>query len=330
MALRAIQLPADLVPLGEMIIGAFQYPENEAWSVQVDEKEELVDAVRNLRRMWPLIHLIQSLSPGLRDILRGHVWEEDGKIVGTTLLQRRGSADLWTISTVGVLPAYRRGGIARKLVEAALETVRERGGTKAVLSVIDGNVPACALYEKVGFERYGGKIDFTLAPEGATAEPELPPGYTQSPLGSFDWRPRYELAEAILPESVRKYEPVTESRFRQPTTMRLLLPLILFAQGTRERELVLRTSREGGIVARGGSSIRTRGKGLSRLWIRLDPAHGGLAPYMVQYLLRVATTSNPGHRVELSVARWMDAVIAAAEVAGFDRRMEHHRMGIEL
>jgi len=47
MTMRLIKLPADLAPLGEMLGQTFQYPENEAWSVQTDEKEQLVDAIWN-------------------------------------------------------------------------------------------------------------------------------------------------------------------------------------------------------------------------------------------------------------------------------------------
>jgi ribosomal protein S18 acetylase RimI-like enzyme len=121
MTMRQIRLPDDLIPLGEMLGESFQYPENEAWSVQTDEKKEILDAVKNLRRIWPLIRLIQFLSPSLRDIMQRLVWEEDNQLVGVTITQRRSSTDVWIIGTVGVLPAYRRRGIAPKLVVAAVE-----------------------------------------------------------------------------------------------------------------------------------------------------------------------------------------------------------------
>ncbi len=54
---------ADLMPLTEMIVDSFRYPENEAWSVQADEQEQIVNGLKNLRGMWPLIRLIQALSP---------------------------------------------------------------------------------------------------------------------------------------------------------------------------------------------------------------------------------------------------------------------------
>ena len=125
MTMRLIRWPADIMPVVEMIVESFQYPENEAWSVQTDEKEQLVDGMRNVACIWPLISLIQAVSPPMRDLMRGYVWEEDGRIVGVTIVQRRGSTDLWVVGTVGVLPGHRRRGLARKLLEAALGLMRE-------------------------------------------------------------------------------------------------------------------------------------------------------------------------------------------------------------
>ncbi len=330
MTLRLIRLPTDLVPLGEMVAESFQYPENGEWSVQIEERDQIVDMMKNLRRLWPLVRVIQALSPPLRDLFRGYIWEEDGRVVGTTIVQRRGSTSIWIIGTVGVLPAYRRRGIARKLVEASLGLIRERGGDRAILGVIDGNLPAYALYEKLGFEHFSGDVEFHTTPEKTISKPTLPQGYTQSLLDLFDWQPRYELENRIAPENVRRYEPVEVGRFRQPAMMRLLLPVITFAQGTREEEVVVHTAAEGIVVGRGRSSIPTRGKGFSTIGVRLDPAHGELAPYLVGYLLHRAATLCPGRRVELIASRWMEPVIAAAEAAGFRRRMEYCRMGIAL
>jgi ribosomal protein S18 acetylase RimI-like enzyme len=330
MTMRLIKLPADLAPLGEMLGQTFQYPENEAWSVQTDEQEQLVDAIANLRRIWPLIHLIQALSPPLRDILRGYVWEEDGQVVGTTIIQRRGSTDIWYISTVGVLPAYRRRGIARRLLEAALDLIRERGGKKSFLGVIDGNLPAYTLYEKLGFEHYSDSVELHTTPERAPSAPALPEGYTQSPLTRFDWQPRYELEKDISPENMSKYEPVEVDRFRPPAMMRLLWPLLALAQGMRETSVAIRVTAGGQVVATGGYTIPTRGKGPNVLRARLAPAHPELAPYLVGYLLRQAMAASPGRRVEFSVPSWMEALVAAALEAGFERRMAYCRMGLVL
>lgn len=330
MSMRPIKLPDDLLPLAELLVDSFQYPENEAWSVQSDEQEQLVEGMKNLSRMWPLIRLIQALSPPLRDLLRGYVWEEDGQMVGTTIVQRRGSTDIWIVGTVGVLPAYRRRGIARKCVEAGIDLIRKQGGTKAILTVIDGNVPAYALYEDLGFEDYMGEFDHEARLEEVPPAPSLPEGYVQSPLGTFDWQPRYELEERISPESLLKYEPVEVGRFRQPAMMRLLYPLIMVAQGTRDKDFVIRTAGQGQVVARGGYAIPTRGKGVNGLRARLDATHAELAPYLVGTLLHEVMTLSPGHRVEMSVPQWMEDVVAAAEAAGLEQRLARRRMGLVM
>jgi ribosomal protein S18 acetylase RimI-like enzyme len=129
MPMRLLQLPHDLMPMAEMTTVTWQYPENPEWSLQLDEEESLIESMKSLKRIWPIIRLAQWLSPNLRDILRGYVWEEDGQMVGFTNTNRQGGTDTWYISPVGVRPDYRRRGIAQTLVEATNELIRERGGT---------------------------------------------------------------------------------------------------------------------------------------------------------------------------------------------------------
>lgn len=83
-----------------------------------------------------------AISPALRNIIQGYVWDENSKSVGSIMVQQRGSSNSWVIGNVGVLPEYRRRGIARALIEASLERISNLGGKVAILSVIDGNVAA--------------------------------------------------------------------------------------------------------------------------------------------------------------------------------------------
>ena len=133
MPLRELKLPDDFIHVADMLTETFQYPENENWSVQADEQEQIQESVKNYGRIWPLVRLIQLFSPSARDLMRGYVWEEDGQLVGITTVQRRGSTDVWIVGTVGVLPAYRRRGIARELVVAAMDLIRVHGGKKATI-----------------------------------------------------------------------------------------------------------------------------------------------------------------------------------------------------
>jgi RimJ/RimL family protein N-acetyltransferase len=55
-----------------------------------------------------------------------------------------------------VLPAARGNGSARALLQAAIQFCRERGDIRAVqLEVTEGNAPAIALYESLGFKAFG-------------------------------------------------------------------------------------------------------------------------------------------------------------------------------
>ncbi len=55
------------------------------------------------------------------------------------------------IMNLAVRPAFRRRGIARLLLDAAVRAARTEGATAVVLEVREGNAPAVALYAAAGF-----------------------------------------------------------------------------------------------------------------------------------------------------------------------------------
>lgn len=74
---------------------------------------------------------------------------EPGAVAGYLCLWVVG--DELHINNVAVDPAFRRQGIASRLLEAALEHGRRRGARRAVLEVRSSNVAAQALYRRYGF-----------------------------------------------------------------------------------------------------------------------------------------------------------------------------------
>ena len=330
MPIRPLALPRDLIPIADMLVDAFQYPEHPEWSIQSDEQRQFVQSLRRMRRVWPLVRVLQGISPSLRDILRGFVFEENGAIGGSTIAQRQGTTTTWHVSAVGILPAYRRRGIARELVLATLEMVRLRAGRHATLAVIDGNTPAQSLYRSLGFVEYGGSTCYTLLPAGAVERPTLPPGYNEAPLAEFDWQTRYELDQRIVPEAWQRFEPIVPGRYRPPRLMRALAPLFSFVMGTKVRDIVIRRAHDRLVVASGGWTLSRRGEGTNRIRIRLDPACPALAPFLVRRLLHEILAKSPKLRIESFVPSWAPAVAAAAEEAGFVRRTANKEMGIEL
>ena len=74
----------------------------------------------------------------------------DGVPVGLANVAVRG--DRAWIGGIGVTPFGRRRGIGERLMRAVIDQARERGARDVQLEVIEGNGPALALYEKLGFE----------------------------------------------------------------------------------------------------------------------------------------------------------------------------------
>jgi GNAT superfamily N-acetyltransferase len=330
MELRPLEWPRDLTPLGEMIYDTFQYPENPQWSVQTDEKEQISHMLGSFRRIWPLMRVAQILAPSMRDMFRGYVAIEDGRMIGVTIVQRHGTTNAWVVGTVGVLPEYRRRGIARAAIEKSLELMKEHGAEKTWLGVINGNTPAQRLYESLGFEVYDATAEYSLSDPALPFVSPLLPGFSVSRLARSDWRTRLALEERIVPEEARQFEPIEKGRFRQPRALRLLIPIVNLAQRTREEEFVVRQESDGRVVARCKYSASTRGKGVNSISVRLDSAYPQLAENLVGLMLHKVVSRSPKLRVEIQTPRWMPSVVDAVESLGFEKRVEYLKMGLVL
>ena len=77
------------------------------------------------------------------------VAELDGDIVGAIMAGYDGHRG-W-LYTLAVLPAYRRRGIGRELVNTAVEALEELGCIKVNLQIRAGNEAVTAFYRSLGF-----------------------------------------------------------------------------------------------------------------------------------------------------------------------------------
>jgi ribosomal protein S18 acetylase RimI-like enzyme len=329
MSIRQLKLPSDLIRIAEIAAETWNYPDHPEWNVQPDEEESLADSIENYQKIWPFIRAIQFFSPGLRDFIQGHVWEEEGEIAGFTQLNRRGTTDTWYISAVGVRPGFRRRGIAQKLLQEAVDFVRERGGARLLLDVIEENLPAVGLYKKVGFENYTTNFQMEIQPEEARPLPILPEGYLLEIIGDYDWKPRFELMERITPDELKQFEPVEEGAFKRPFFTRLLFPLIKKAEGLKVTRFILKTQ-DGLIVANAMFDTRTRETGRNTLMAYLDPQHLELAPFLVNNMLARVASTDPGRIIEFNLPIWQEALKVAAEEGGFEIRAKMLTLGFLL
>ncbi len=109
-----------------------------------------IQEMRLLSRTGPLLWLIARLNHAM-PLMRGFVWYEQGRLVGNVSLAPAGHDRGWIVANVAVYPEFRRQGIARQMMQAALAWVDKRN-TFAILQVDADNRGAQALYESLGFE----------------------------------------------------------------------------------------------------------------------------------------------------------------------------------
>ena len=95
---------------------------------------------------------------------QGFAWAADleGRVAG--ILIGRVAADEFEILNLAVAKAWRRRGVATKLVSAALESARNAGARQAYLEVRASNGGGIALYEQVGVRACGRRANYYRHP----------------------------------------------------------------------------------------------------------------------------------------------------------------------
>jgi len=143
--IRAFNPARDLGALANLIEVSFAEDLSAAGRSTVDE-------IRSLQWMGPFIRAIGLTSGLFRDLFAGYVWIEKGEMVGNVTVSRsQNHPSEWIISNLAVYPEYRRRGIARHLMESAIEHALERDAEWISLQVRSDNTAAKTLYHKFGF-----------------------------------------------------------------------------------------------------------------------------------------------------------------------------------
>lgn len=73
--------------------------------------------------------------------------------------------DASDMMNIAVTPAFRRQGIAEKLIDMLILQLMERGSNSLTLEVRASNMPAIALYEKLGFTQVGRRPNYYRNPK---------------------------------------------------------------------------------------------------------------------------------------------------------------------
>jgi ribosomal protein S18 acetylase RimI-like enzyme len=90
-----------------------------------------------------------------------------GELIGCIGIEDSKKDNVFFIERVAVLPEHRHNGFGKKLMDFALETIKERNGRKISIGIIDENTVLKEWYQQQGFSPVAVKrfphLPFTVA-----------------------------------------------------------------------------------------------------------------------------------------------------------------------
>lgn len=317
--LRPLDLSRDLKPLADLIEFSFREELDQTGS-------QIAREIRSLAPFGPVLSVFSLIDAPLSDLLSGFVWVEERRLVGnvTVSLQRRG---VWMISNVAVYPEYRGRGIARQLMEAALNHIEERGGHTVLLQVRSDNLPAQVLYKHLGFICYETTVELSGPVQSVESEPEFPAGTFLRPERASDWQRLYDLYLASTSSEFRQHHPVSRGAYRRPWGSGITEALGDWLTGARHWRLVV--EKDGDVVASLNVNA-TSGRRLHRLRLVVaPPARGSLEDSLVDEALR-RLRPWAGTWVMCTVPAGHTAALEALKRRGFTEIRRLDQMALEL
>lgn len=305
---RPFDIRRDLRPVADLIA--------ESFAGELDERGSA--ALREMRAMshfGGILSLVNRTTGDFKDVLSGFVWVEDGRVVGNITVQRANQrGDRWQIANVAVAPAYRRRGIANRLMNVALEHVQDAGGRWAVLQVYARNDKARRIYEKLDFEYLSGMADLeasSAAGSGLLQPPHMPNFYSFS---ASQWPELYDLASRQLNENAQWWRSVRRSEF-QITIEQQIGEWFSRTIGRREiyRRCIQTTPRFDAAVEL--TAQRWSDNHKLQLWVRPDH-YGQYEDALIRWAM-ATLQKYPALPVELTLSTDHEAAMDAAKRYGF-------------
>jgi len=304
--LRSLNPARDLAQVVALVEEAF------AGEINPEGRKALKE-LKLVSRLGPLLWVLDRIDPEFHRYMQGFVWVEEGRVVGNVTVSCLDPyARRWQISNVAVEPAYRRRGIARRLMEAALDLARREGGEWALLRVRTDNAPALHLYQSLGFRQMATVAELQL-PQVGEVTPLSLPHFALRPRSYGEWRKEYELATEAIPRELQWFYPLREERFFVPPDERLTRWLGDLLLGRRTYRLAV--EKEGRFIAT--LTVKADPRREHTLDLMVHPSYRGrLERMLVSQALNILKGHPPG-RVFISHPTAHREAIEALKEYGF-------------
>lgn len=212
--IRPVNLRTDLPALADLIELVFAPTMDEGGRAAIRE-------MRYMSRLGAGLTVLGRLNEMMLGIQMGYVWVEDGQLIGNVSIYPAhlpgGDHTTWIIANVGVHPAYQGRGIARRLMEASLSMLRQRGARAAILQVDYNNEIAIHLYERLGFVRERAFGQWHRSSMAAAPQP-VDTGVFITRRRRSEWAVEMALAQQVRPNSrggVGWLKPTVPALFRR-------------------------------------------------------------------------------------------------------------------
>jgi ribosomal protein S18 acetylase RimI-like enzyme len=307
--IRPFDIGRDLRPVAELISKAFAHELDHRGTAALRE-------MRLMAYMSGFIRMLNRSTGEFNDVFNGFVWVEEGKVVGNITVQRADShGSRWQIANVAVEPAYRGQGIARQLIQNALDHIYRVHGQWAVLQVYDDNTVARNLYEKIGFENMGGVTEMQIDRAPFVGEPASIPNFHS--FGSGQWQLLYELANSQFQAQSQWWRAVRRDDFQ--LTFEQQIGEWFWGMAGREQVMrqAIRISRkfEAALVM---NIRRWRGTHEVKLWTR--PEQYGKYEHQLAQWIMAQLEEYPRWPVSVRLSTEHTAAIQAFHLYGFTQQ----------
>jgi GNAT superfamily N-acetyltransferase len=267
---------------------------------------------------------MDRLAPAGEGMAPGFVWIEDNHVVGNVSVRRMGSWGRgWLIGNVAVSPEWRRRGIARSLMQAAIDLVHRRRGEWIALQVRSDGMPARTLYRSLGFRDTGETIQYRRARFVPAVMPTSPVEGRLRRATAADAQRIFSLAQSAIPEALRWAEPLRRDEF----WLGFDRDIGNWLAGRHEAWWVIDSSQ--GIVGASHAEV-SRGPDDGRLGVWVSPGWQGRHEARLVHAA-LASLGQAGQRPLLASAPALHAAShAALEAVGFGemRRLSHMRLDV--